>query len=50
MRIQETNRILKDAGYARHANHTQEQHEGMMTKAWKMISALPGRVTGLFKH
>ena len=47
MRIQETNRILKESAVARHS--TQQQHEGMMTKAWRMVSHLPETITGLFR-
>jgi hypothetical protein len=46
MRIQETNQILKESRYTRHA--TQEEHEGMMTRAWRMISGLPTKLTGMF--
>jgi hypothetical protein len=48
MRIQETNRILKESSYARHT--TQQQHdEGMVTRAWRMVSHLPEMITGLFR-
>ena len=50
MRIQETDRILKEARYARNAANHSHQEEGMVTRAWKMLSDLPTRVTGLFKH
>jgi hypothetical protein len=48
MRIQETNRILKESAIARHSTQTQ-QDEGMMTKAWRMVSHLPEMITGLFR-
>ena len=48
MRIQETNRILKESAIARH--NAQPQHEdGVMTKAWRMVSHLPEMITGLFR-
>ncbi|MBV9475215.1 MAG: hypothetical protein JO315_04020 [Acidobacteria bacterium] len=48
MRIQETNGILKESRYARHANHV-EQDNGMMSRAWRMMSNLPGKLTGIFR-
>jgi hypothetical protein len=51
MRIQETDRILKESRYARNAaNHSHQENDGMATRAWKMLSDLPSRFTGLFKH
>jgi hypothetical protein len=51
MRIQETNRILKESASARHAAHQQQHDEGMVTKAWRMVSHLPQTITGRFsKH
>jgi hypothetical protein len=48
MRIQETDRILKESRYARQA--TPQQHdEGMVSRAMRMISSLPGKVSGLFR-
>jgi hypothetical protein len=49
MRIQETDRILKEARQARTAVARQDHHEGFMTRAWKSISSLPNRVTELFR-
>ncbi len=50
MRIQETNRILKESASARHAAH-QQQDEGMMSKAWRTVSHLPQAIAGaLRKH
>ena len=50
MRIQDTDRILKESRNARHAHavHTHDQ-EGMMQKAWRIVSSLPGKITGIFK-
>lgn len=48
MRIQETNEILKESRYTRHGSTMQEEHEGMMTRAWRMISGLPTKLTGMF--
>jgi hypothetical protein len=50
MRIQETDRILKEARVARSAAARQHEDEGMMSRAWRVVSSLPGRVTGLFKR
>lgn len=52
MRIQETDRILKESRYARHSTeqeHEQEPEQGLMAKAWRAVSSLPGRITGLFR-
>ena len=46
MRIQETDRILKESRYARHAHH---EEEGVMSRAWRAVSSLPVKLTGLFK-
>jgi hypothetical protein len=48
MRIQETNRILKESANARHGAHPQHE-EGIVTKAWRMVSHLPEMITGLFR-
>lgn len=48
MRIQETDRILKESRYARHAT-PQHHDEGVVSRAMRMLSSLPGKVTGLFK-
>ena len=48
MRIQETNRILKESAYARHTSN-QHQDEGFVSKAWRMVSHLPQTITGLFR-
>jgi hypothetical protein len=49
MRIQETDRILKESRYARHAAHTHEEESGLMSRAWRMVSGLPTKLTGLFR-
>jgi hypothetical protein len=47
MRIQDTNRILNES---RHGRTPVEHHEdGMVTRAWKMVSSLPEKFTGLFR-
>ena len=47
MRIQETDRILKEARYARQAA-TQQHEEGVISRAWRAVST---KLTGLFhKH
>ena len=48
MRIQETNEILKESRYARNAASHQQDEGGMMTKAWRMISSLPQKLTSMF--
>jgi hypothetical protein len=48
MRIQETNRILKESGYARQS--PLQHDEGMMSRAWRMVSHLPQTITGLFRR
>jgi hypothetical protein len=47
MRIEETNRILKESSYTRHP--VQQHEEGVMTRAWRMVSHLPEMITGLFR-
>jgi hypothetical protein len=50
MRIQETNGILKEARYSRAAaQHEQHHEEGVMSRAWRLVSNLPGKLTGLFR-
>ena len=50
MRIQETDRILKESRYARNAaaaQHQQEDH-GMVSRMWRMVST---KLTSMFhKH
>jgi len=44
MRIQQTDRILKDARVARHTQQAQEQnHGGMWQRTWQSL-------TGIFKR
>jgi hypothetical protein len=49
MRIQETNRILKEAAIGRQSA-SPEQDEGMMHRAWRIVSHLPQTITGLFRR
>ena len=44
MRIQETDRILKESRVARHGASQQHEESGVMTRAWRMISSLPGKL------
>jgi hypothetical protein len=46
MRIQETDRILKEARYARQAA-AQQHEEGVMSRAWRAVST---KLTGLFRR
>ena len=46
MRIQETDRILKEARYARHAAAQQHEEEGVMSRAWRAVST---KLTSLFR-
>jgi hypothetical protein len=48
MRIQETDRILKESRYARHSAN-QHEDEGVVSRAWKAVASLPAKLTGLFK-
>jgi hypothetical protein len=48
MRIQETNRILKESAYSRQP--VQQQEEGVFSKTWRMMSHLPERLTELFRR
>ena len=50
MRIQETNGILKESRIARSAAATNHHHEdhGFMSKAWRMVSSLPHKLTSMF--
>ncbi|MFZ2490236.1 MAG: hypothetical protein WA208_02005 [Thermoanaerobaculia bacterium] len=50
MRIQDTDRILKEARIARHHNAAVEPEHGMMSRAWSMVTHLPGRITSLFSR
>jgi hypothetical protein len=46
MRIQETDRILKESRHARHAAATTED-EGFFSRALKAVTSLPRRI---FRH
>lgn len=46
MRIQETDRILKEARYERHAAARQHE-EGVISRAWRAVST---KLTGLFRR
>jgi hypothetical protein len=48
MRIQETDRILKESRHARHSAH-QHEDEGVMSRTWKAVASIPAKLTGLFK-
>ena len=50
MRIQETDRILKESRIARHGANLQHEDSGVMSKAWRMVSHLPQTITGLFRR
>lgn len=43
MRIQETDRILKEARYARHAASQHHEEPGMLSRAWQMVQRLFSR-------
>ncbi len=47
MRIQETDRILKESRYARHAAAQQHHEEGVLSRAWRAVSS---KLTGLFRR
>ena len=48
MRIQETDRILKESRYARNAAQQHEEEGGVMSRVWKAMSS---KLSGLFhKH
>jgi len=48
MRIQETNEILKESRLARNAAAHHQDEGGMMSKAWRMLSSLPHKLTSMF--
>jgi hypothetical protein len=50
MRIQETDRILKESRIARNSGTNHSESEGMAGKAWKSIASLPQRLMGMFRH
>ena len=48
MRIQETDRILKEARYQRHAAGGHEpEPSSMLSRAWHAVSSLPAKVMGM---
>jgi hypothetical protein len=49
MRIQETDRILKESRNARHAQRA-EEHPGLRTRAWNFVSSLPDKLTTMFRR
>lgn len=50
MRIQETDRILKESRISRnHTMHEQEHEHGMMSRVMHMVSSLPSKLTGMFR-
>ena len=40
MRIQETDKILKESRYARHGAALHEEEPGVMSRAWKFVQRL----------
>lgn len=51
MRIEETGRILRESRDSRRAGHRHEQEdEGTLARAWKLIASLPERLTSRFRH
>lgn len=47
MRIQETDRILKESRYARHAvSSQQEEEQGLISRTWRAVST---KLTSLFR-
>lgn len=49
MRIQETDRILKESRYARNQAASHHEETGMFSRAWRAVSHLPELLTGLFR-
>ena len=43
MRIQETDKILKEARYARHGAAVHQEEPGMMSRAWSFVQRLVTR-------
>ena len=50
MRIQETDRILKESRYARNGAAAEHHEEGIFSRALRAVSSLPARLTGMFKR
>jgi len=40
MRIQDTDRILKEARHARHAATQQQEPEGVFARTWRKVTSL----------
>lgn len=50
MRIQETDRILKESRISRnHNGHEQEHEHGVFSRMMHMVSSLPSKLTGMFR-
>jgi hypothetical protein len=49
MRIQETDRILKESRAARHAASLHSEEGGVMSRVWHLVSSLPEKITGMFR-
>ena len=50
MRIQDTDKILKESRMARNAVSHQHDDEGVVSKLWRNVSNLPNRVMGMFRR
>lgn len=48
MRIQETDRILKESRYMRHANGEHDHDKGVLARVWGVVSGLPSRLMEKF--
>lgn len=46
MRIQQTDRILKESRYARHSaeSHANDRETNVLSRAWRAVSAVPTRL------
>lgn len=49
MRIQETDRIIKETRHSRHAQANQHE-QGIVSRAWQAVTSIPTRMAGMFKH
>lgn len=49
MRIQETDRILKESRISRHAAAQEQGDSGVMSRMWHLVSSLPEKLTGMFR-
>lgn len=49
MRIQDTNRIVKDSRINRHPV-TDHHEEGIVSRAWRAVVSVPRRVSGLLRR